>query len=191
MYSPGGAYLKTIALPLGASPTSLSVAPDDTLWVADVNKQSIYHLTEAGTLLVSFSYSNFLADVAVDSSGNPWVSGEHGRMYHFTPTGTLISAFAISASTAPYAPYFALANDGTLYVDDQATPTNMYHYATNGTLLGSFPLSSPSTPKYISVVPVAIPEPSTLALSGIGAIGPLVYRWRRRRRAASQAACSR
>ncbi len=166
VYSASGIFLRNINLPSAQDPDADFIGQDNTLWVTDGNAKTVFHATEGGTLLGSFSTTFLPTDLVVDGSGNLRVcSFADSNIYCFTPTGTLLSEFNTPIANTD----IALANDGSLYIDSQDAAT-LYHYDTSGNLLGSFPLSSPNQPLFMSVVPVPVPEPAALALCGAGII---------------------
>ncbi len=165
-YSQSGVMLKTVPLAGAVSPFGNTVAPDNTLYVADFDGKRIYHVNEAGSTLGSFSTDFTPGDVVVAADGTLYVSDvKNVEVKHLSAAGAVLNKFSIE----PLNPIgIGFAPDGnSLYVSGQTTPI-VFHYSLTGTLLDQFALSGSFTPDFLTVVPNApppsVPEPGSIAL---------------------------
>ena len=102
----------------------------------------------------------------------------HGSGDLLTITGGLILArhTAITFGSLP-----ATVGDYHLIAGSFGTPDLSYFDLPTAPSGRAYALSTAVDPGYIDLVVVAVPEPSTFVLLGVGAVGLLVFAWRRRR----------
>ena len=149
-----------------SNPTGVAFDSSGNIWVSDSGNYRIQKFDSNGTYLGQFgSYGSgngqlyFPQDVAVDSSGNIWVvDGWNHRIQEFDSSGTYLTQLGgYGSGNGQFIHPWAVAFDssGNVWVADG-----------NNNRIQEF---------------APIPEPSTLALLGVGAAGLLVYAWRRRK----------
>ncbi len=142
------------------------------MWVSD-GPGRIVEFDNNGTFLQQFgtngnSYGQLASNegLAFDAAGNLWVANGNNDIVEFSNTGAFLGQFG-SLGTGP-----GQFNDPQGLAFDAAG--NMWVADTNNNRLQEF---SP------------VPEPSTLALLGIGAVSLLAYAWRKRRPTALPLMC--
>jgi len=151
--------ISVINVPLEAPPhTPLTTAAGDLLTAGgDVRNHD-------GDVITYDTVANPLSDPVFDSIGVCFASGPYQDSVHYN---TLINIWGNSPGS--YGMFIGEANPADLAPDGTLIPGRdaqwVYVYNETGTM--TFTL---------------VPEPSTLALLGIGAISFLAYAWRRRRK---------
>ncbi len=180
LYTSTGQLVRTIS-PYGATYLAASeVAADDTLWVTDLQGDGVYHLTETGSILSSFSVGFRPNDIAVDpTDGTLWLANQtSGVIDHFSQFG--VSLGNIPTFDSEPSEGVAVAADGSLYMTT-AFSTLVGHVSRTGVLINSFDSHS-AEPYCLTVVPAAVPEPSSLSLAATLAMACLVLGLARERR---------
>lgn len=118
------------------------------------------------TVLFGTSMPYTFAGITYDKSNNSlWLAnGATGGFYDFSLSGTLLSSFATPAGLVA----LAMDVDHTLWAADSNNIGTIAHYATDGTYLGSDTYAGLGD---AFGGEIALPEPTTLALFGIGLLG--------------------
>jgi streptogramin lyase len=145
-------------------PTGVAADSSGNIWVANDGNHTVAKYNSSGHWISTFGgfgtgngQFEHPMGIAVDASGDVWVADwGNSRIQEFDSNGVYLTTIGVVAE--PYG--VAVDSSGSIYV------------VSNGNANGG----------YISKFSVA-PEPSTLALLGVGAIGLLVYGWRRRKTA--------
>jgi sugar lactone lactonase YvrE len=155
-------------------PEGLAFSPSGNLFAADwsVNANTIFQFSPSGSRSIFATGLNHPVGLAFDSSGSLFEADfGTGTIYKFTPSGET-TTFATGLDKPAG---LAFDSSGNLFEADWGS----------GSIYKFTPSGQKSTFATGLVNPVAlafspIPEPSTLILSGIGAISLLAYVWRRR-----------
>jgi sugar lactone lactonase YvrE len=115
--------------------------------------------------------------LACDRSGNLYVANaETDTIEKFSPTGTDLGVFASTGNgTGPWG--LAFDSSGDLYAVTMSGG-KIEEFSPTGTDLGVFASTGLNTPGFIAIQQV--PEPSTFILAGLGLLGALTLRRRRR-----------
>lgn len=98
-----------------------------------------------------------------------WISNRsNNSVTHITKTGTVLGNFSTGLTGAFSG--IGIAPDGSSLYVTTASSSVIRHCDLNGNQLGNINIASPRSPNFLTVVPVATPEPSTwaLLLGGVG-----------------------
>jgi PEP-CTERM motif len=138
-----------------------------------------------GTVLFNTGQVDSMGITYDRTNNSLWIqNSETGVITDYTLTGGVITSFATNAgsNTNYSATALALDVDHTLWFDDYGAGT-IEHYTTTGTYLGS---ASYAGLGYVFGgeigLPTAVPEPASLTLFGLGAVGIAVGAFHQRRR---------
>ncbi len=122
--------------------------------------------------------------ITYDSSNNSlWLSADRASgISDWTLAGTLLTSFNTPQDGIQDWDLALDPADGTLWIGTEST-TSLYHYAKNGSYLGMETVSGLNKASFFfsgefNLAPT--PEPSTLALLGVGAVGLIGWAWRQR-----------
>jgi sugar lactone lactonase YvrE len=146
-------------------PADVTVAPDESVWVADTGNGQIDHLTLNGEPLANFKVENEALSspkgIASDANGNIWVSDTgHNRLVEFNPSGVWIRKVGKAGTgngefSVPQG--VAVAPNGNVWVAD--TGNNRVQELTSaGAFVGAFEAATSPTgplhaPQGIAVAP--------------------------------------
>jgi sugar lactone lactonase YvrE len=151
------------------------------LFVADDIGGNIYELTPGGASSTFATGIGNPSGLAFNSEGDLFVASENGAIYSYTPGG-IRSTFA-SGLNAPWD--LAFNSAGNLFESDNGNGypggANIYEYTPSG-VQSTFAtgLYNPNGLAFQGLL-LPVPEPSTYALLGLGALALLVAVRRRRR----------
>jgi sugar lactone lactonase YvrE len=157
--APNESLLRGEATPAGGKykePSDVTVAPDETLWVADTGNNQIDHLTRRGVPIANYAAvgSESLTapkGIASDSSGNIWVADTgHNRLVEFNPKGEVmwkIGGTSTSEFSAPQG--VAVAPNGNIWVADTGN-NRVLEFTGARAFVGSFDAAaSPGGPLHV------------------------------------------
>ena len=178
-FTPGGVgslIANTGYVPL----TGLAFDGAGNLYAATCYGQTVEKFTPSGSGSWSSSVFTYTGQnshgLVLDSTGNVYAGvwgSSGGTIEKFTPGG-VESVFVGSGLSQPVG--MAFDGAGNMLVTNE-TSGLIEKFSSSGTYLGVF--AGSSYPTYIAIQPSPAPEPSTLALLGVGDL--LGYAWRRRR----------
>jgi hypothetical protein len=173
-------------LPVGFGRASgVAVAANDFLYVSDQNNNQIKILDNNRQLV---------GTIATGPIPSGATFGPDGFLYYTdtpfqTPTGyigRLVKVDPVSLQQTvvfgdlPFPTDVEFAPDGSYYLAT-FNGRRIDHYSANNVLLDSFS-DGVVMDQLAFYAPVTVPEPSTLVLAGVGALGVLGYAWRRRQK---------
>jgi hypothetical protein len=153
---------------------------------ADFHSGNIYSFNTNWTnptLLFNSGISNSLG-ITYDSKDNTlWVSGFlSNSVSEFTLSGTLLTSFAVTGPGVGFVAYDG--GDDSLWFGSRLTST-IYQYDTSGNLLQSPTYASLANYNVLggefAFQSQAVPEPASMTLAGIGALGASFFALARRR----------
>jgi len=219
-FSGSGAVLMQINTGHNNLPSDVATDPSGNIWVPfweSTNfNQVLAKYSSNGTFIgwygsgITGGGSTSLSSpggLAIDKSGNVWVSDGAGRIVEFNNNGTFLQQFGTNGNG-----YGQLASNEDLAFDAAGNlwvangNNNIFEFSSTGAFLGQFGSLGTGPGQFNDPQGVAfdaagnlwvadtynnrlqefspVPEPSTLVLFGIGAVSLLAYVWRKRRRTA-------
>ncbi|MEO6847421.1 MAG: SBBP repeat-containing protein, partial [Chthoniobacterales bacterium] len=166
-------------------PRGIAVDGSGNVYVANYGSGTIGKYT-ANLVLVSSSFVTGLSNpegLAIDASGNIYVSSLSGNtISKYDSSGSLIVGFSITGLDAPST--IALDGTGNLFVSNSGSGVvGKYNTATGATINASFITGISGLTAVTVSTPIAVPEPSSVALLCIGGLAFLAWRNRRTFRA--------
>ncbi len=173
-YGPTGNFISTFVSVNGANGLAFDSAGD--LYAASGNNNAVYEYDSSGNLLHTYTAGdmNGAFGVAFTQTGNLLVSSFNGSVIdEFSTSGSYLGDFATGLSGPA-----GIAADGAgdIYEVDRNTQT-INELNSSGTIVNSY--STPSIlPTYVAVQPA--PEPSMIAMAGVGGLALLGLRFRRK-----------
>jgi streptogramin lyase len=176
-YSSSGTYLGAFASGLN-TPKGLVFDSSGNLYVANASGNTISKFSSSGTAIGTFASTGLSGPegIVIDSSGNLYAANSSGNtVTEYSSSGTDLGAFA---SGLEYPHGLAINSSGDLLVANYEG-NDIIEYSSSGTDLGTFASTGLSSPAYIVITPNPVPEPSILALAGLGGLGLLRFRRRK------------
>jgi len=178
-YSSTGTYLGVFATSgVGSSVADIAFGPNGDLYSVNQYQDTVSVYAPDGTYLRSMSTGVDPFGLLVDASGNLYVANaDSASIQEFNSAGTQINSFSTGVDTTPCGLVFDPA--GNLLVAN-APYGNVLEYTTGGTYLGVFATGGMDNDYHMSFAPAAsTPEPSSLAVFGVGVLA--IARKRQRR----------
>lgn len=177
-FSPSGQLIFDITQGM-ASPSGIVFEPNGNLLIAMYNGTSIRRYSPAGVDLGLYASSlTTPMRLAYDSSGNLYVSENiANRVRKFSPTGTDLGFF-VNGGALQFPDGIIFDPDGNAYIGDEGSQL-VRKYSSTGQDLGIFTSNLPA-PMGMLIRNIAVPEPGSLALAGLVAIGGVGLWWRRK-----------
>jgi streptogramin lyase len=211
-----GSVLPQISTGSGDFPSDVATDPSGNIWATfweSTNfNQVLAKYSSSGTLIgwygsgITGGGSTSLFDpcgLAIDKSGNVWVSDGNNRIVEFNNSGTFLQQFGSSGSSNGQLlgnEGLAFDSAGNLWVANGNN--NIVEFSSAGAFLGQFGSLGTGPGQFNDPQGVAfdaagnmwvadtnnnrlqefspVPEPSTLVLLAMGAVSLLAYAWRRR-----------
>jgi len=165
---------------LGHNPGQIAFDGAGNLYIANISRGNLSILSSGGSLNdYAYSFSGHPYGLAFDKSGNLFVSSDTGDIYEYLG-GNISSGSPITFATGLNNPAgLTFDGAGDLFVADSGSG-HIFEFQNNDGTLSSTPVTYASGlghPTFMAFGP-AVPEPSILALAGLGAIS---FLHRRRR----------
>jgi streptogramin lyase len=184
MYDQSGHFVRTVNVPAGTHPLGSTVGADGILYVAGLFAKDILRIEADGTQLGSIALGFGPGEVVRAADGTLWVSdSSSGDAVHIKTDGTVLLSFAIGLGPSGDFLGLALAPDGNSLYVTRTTSTVVKQFDLSGSQIGQFDIVDPANPTFLTAASSsAAPEPSGLALAGIGAASLGTIAWRRRRK---------
>jgi len=146
----------------------------DFLFVGEDNGSIVRYDTTNGSSSTFANIGGGVRGLAFDGSGNLFASNTNNTIEKITPGG-VVSVFASTGLSAPQG--LAFDGAGNLFVANFGSDT-IEKFAPGGA--GNLFATTPSGPAALAIQPSTVPEPSSLAMVGLGIIGVAGYLRRRK-----------
>ncbi len=160
-----------------------AIAPDRKLYMTHGLEQSDAHnftIDEidmtTGVVATVLDNLDWTVGIAFNAAGDMYFSQERLNQVWKLSTGSTEPTLLASI---PYAGRMTMGPDNYLYAIGKQSDTR-YQIWRVDTNVGIAMLYADNLPPLTDIAYLSVPEPSTLALLGIGAMGLLAYAWRRR-----------
>lgn len=185
LYSQTGSFIRSLTAAGMNNPFGNMVAPDNTLYLADVGANKIFHFSETG-FLGSFDLTFSPGDLVVSPlDGTLFISDVgSGAVVQTTTTGAFLKSFASGVSSDFNG--IGISGDGlTIFAVGAASTTIRKMNSATGAFISEFAIRRDAFPGFLTVVPnssVAAPEQGSLSLllPVMGTVG-MVFRKRRKK----------
>jgi hypothetical protein len=161
------------------SPEGLAFDNSGNLYVANSGNNTISEFNSSGGLITGFFASGLSTPhgLAFDSGVNLYAANNNG-IWEFGPSGTLIKSPSPVTSGLSATVDLTFDSRGNLYVT-MPLLNAVQEYDSRGNLIKVSPIGSVNDPSFLAISPTIVPEPSTLALAGIGLASLLALRRRK------------